>query len=45
MDWGELVPMIGVLLVCVLFVLSWPHVRRSLLARQGSIFDCELNLG
>ncbi|MDO5499921.1 MAG: DUF2550 family protein [Propionibacteriaceae bacterium] len=46
MDWGDLlVPIIGLVIVCALLVLSWPLIRRLLLARHGSIFDCELNLG
>ncbi|WP_432557905.1 DUF2550 family protein [Granulicoccus sp. GXG6511] len=35
----------ALLLLCVAVVVAWPSVRRRLLARHGSIFDCELNLG
>lgn len=45
MEWGGLLPIVGVLVAVVLLLLSWPLIRRALLARHGSIFDCELNPG
>lgn len=36
-------PLVGVLVVCVMLVLTWPTIRRQVLSREGSVFDCELN--
>lgn len=46
MEWASLVPIVGlVLLLCAIIPLVWLFLRRRWLARNGGIFDCELNLG
>ncbi|WP_425308803.1 DUF2550 domain-containing protein [Ammonicoccus fulvus] len=46
MEWASLVPIVGlVMLVCAIVPLVWLFLRRRWLARNGGIFDCELNLG
>lgn len=35
---------VALLLLCLLAVLVWPFIRRHLLSRHGTVFDCELNL-
>lgn len=46
MDWGSVVPVVGlVLLLCCIVPVTWIYARRRWLSRDGGIFDAELNVG